>query len=436
MTATQQSYLLVMWEGGGTVPPELGVARRLISAGHDVHVLGDPTIAERAKRAGCGFTAWTTAPHRTSLSPDNDIFRDWETKNPVSMLRNAIDRFMAGPAAQFAADTAEVIAAVGPDAVLVDGMILGAMIAVRGAGLPLVVLMPNIWMVPTKGVTAVGPGFAPAKTALGRLRDATMRALGTRIFDKGLPALNAASAAHGVAPSKDLWDLVRDADRALVLTSAHFDFAAGHVPDNVRYVGPVLDEPMWAEPWRSPWPSDHPDPLVVVGLSSTFQDQVPLLRRIVTALEELPVRAVVTLGQMVDPGEVSTDAPNVLVVPSAPHGALLPTASLMVTHCGHGSTMKALAAGVPLLCVPMGRDQNDTAARVVHAGAGVRISNKASSNKIASAITRVLADDAPRAGAAAMAKAIADELTSNDLVAELEAVAARAATLSATRAAG
>jgi UDP:flavonoid glycosyltransferase YjiC (YdhE family) len=35
--------------------------------------------------------------------------------------------------------------------------------------------------------------------------------------------------------------------------------------------------------------------------------------------------------------------------------------------------IKALAAGVPLVCLPMGRDQEDTAARVTLSGSGVRL---------------------------------------------------------------
>ena len=38
-----------------------------------------------------------------------------------------------------------------------------------------------------------------------------------------------------------------------------------------------------------------------------------------------------------------------------------------------GTVTRALAAGVPLVCMPMGRDQPDVAARVIHAGAGLRL---------------------------------------------------------------
>ncbi|MGH3204263.1 MAG: hypothetical protein ACRDP5_19760 [Streptosporangiaceae bacterium] len=37
----------------------------------------------------------------------------------------------------------------------------------------------------------------------------------------------------------------------------------------------------------------------------------------------------------------------------------------------YGTVIKALAAGVPLVVAPLGRDQPDNAARVIHAGAGL-----------------------------------------------------------------
>jgi MGT family glycosyltransferase len=416
----QRRFLLTMWEGGGTIPPQLGVAHRLLERGHLVHVLGDPTIEQRAVALGCTFSAWRRAPHRTSLDPAEDLFRDWEVSNPLVVLRNFRDGFMAGPAGDFAADTLDTVTAVEPAALLADGMMLGAMVAGQAARLPVAALIPNIWMIPTPGVPAVGPGFAPAKTALGRTRDRVMRAVANRLVDGGLPALNAARTTHGLAPLTSLWQQVLEVDRILVLTSAAFDFAAPAVPDNVRYVGPVLDDPQWAEPWEPPWPEDD-RPLVLVGFSSNFQDQGPQLRRVVEALSTLPVRAVVTLGQMLDAAEVNPTG-NVAVVASAPHSRILPQASLVVTHCGHGTTLKALAAGVPMVCMPMGRDQHDTAARVVHHGAGMRLRPAASVARIRSAVADMLGDDRFKANAARLASAIADEHRTVDVAFEIEAL--------------
>jgi MGT family glycosyltransferase len=420
-------FLLVMWEGGGTVPPELGIARRLLERGHLVHVLGDPTIQGRAEALGCSFSAWRRAPHRTSLDPQQDLCKDWESPNPVAGLRTFRDRFMVGPAEVFAAETLDEIASVRPDALLVDGVMLGAMIAGEVARVPVAALLPNIFMIPVPGGPSVGPGFAPARSTLGRTRDAAMRALASRLFDGGLPALNAARATCGLAPLTSFWQQVLHLDRILVLTSSAFDVAAPTVPDNVRYVGPILDDPPWAEPWTPPWPDEGDTPLLLVGFTSNYQDQGPVLRRVVAALAELPVRAVVTLVQMLDADAVrGTD--DVAVVRSAPHGDLLRGATAVVTHCGHGTTLKSLAAGVPMVCMPMGRDQHDTAARVVHHGAGVRLRSTASAARIRSAVETVLHDARYGRNAGRLAAAIAEEQRSVDVVTEIESLTGAART--------
>jgi MGT family glycosyltransferase len=273
-------------------------------------------------------------------------------------------------------------------------------------------------MIPTRGTPSIGPGFPPAKTALGRNRDAALLAVTNRLFDKGLPLLNAARAASGLTPLASFYDQLLTADRILVLTSAAFDFAAPFVPSNVRFVGPILDEPGWVEPWTDPFP-DSTDPLILVGLSSTYQNQGALLRRIIAALSTLPVRAVVTMGQMLGDGEVAPTH-NVHVVRSAPHRQILEGAALAITHCGHGTTMKALAAGVPMVCVPMGRDQNDTAARVTHQGAGVRLSPRSSAEAIRKAVVKVLRTDSFRHNASRLSAAITADCSSSTLIDELE----------------
>jgi MGT family glycosyltransferase len=422
MTTSSRRFLMTTWDGGGNVPPEMGVARRLIERGHQVHVLADPTVGEPARAAGCSFSPWELAPHRKTLDPSQDLLKDWESGNPLVMLQRLRDRFIAGPAAAFAADTAAAIGEVRPHCVVPDAFLFGSIIAAQEASVPVVPLVSNIWVLPSRGAPSIGPGFPMAKTVLGRTRDAALLAIVNRLFRRGLPALNAARAEHGLQPLTSFYDQALGADRILVLTSETFDYASSTIPGNVRYVGPVLDDPQWTEPWHSPWPARRDEPLILVGLSSTYQRQEGLLQRIIDALSGLPVRAVATLGRMLQP-DAAVSSPNVQVVPSAPHTAILREASVAVTHCGHGTTMRALAAGVPMVCIPMGRDQNDTAARVVHHGAGVRLSPSASTAKIRSAVLQVLADDEFRSNAARLATVLAHEHHPADVAIELERVA-------------
>jgi UDP:flavonoid glycosyltransferase YjiC (YdhE family) len=74
-------------------------------------------------------------------------------------------------------------------------------------------------------------------------------------------------------------------------------------------------------------------------------------------------------------------------------------ADVVVTHAGLGTLAVALAAGVPLVCAPIGRDQHLNAARVKAAGAGVIVDHDATVDEIASAISCVASDPSYRAAA-------------------------------------
>jgi UDP:flavonoid glycosyltransferase YjiC (YdhE family) len=114
----------------------------------------------------------------------------------------------------------------------------------------------------------------------------------------------------------------------------------------------------------------------------------------------------------------------VQVVKAAPHSAVLREAALAITHGGHGVTIKSLALGVPLVCLPMGRDQLDIAARVVHAGAGVRLEHTAAAAEIAAAVEQVLGDASYREAAQRIATTITEETVTDRAVEEIEAVLA------------
>ena len=84
--------------------------------------------------------------------------------------------------------------------------------------------------------------------------------------------------------------------------------------------------------------------------------------------------------------------------------------------------MTALAHGVPVLCIPLGRDQFFNAARVQALSAGATLSAAASADEIAAATRSLLVDDHARAGARTMALAIANHSNGRSAAAEIEQV--------------
>lgn len=416
MTDAPRYYLFALVDGGGTVPPEVGTVRRLVERGHRVTVLAEDSMRDDVDATGATFRPWVHAPNRATRLPADDHLRDWECKNPVQLFDRVLDRQFVGPAPAYARD---VLAAVGedrPDLVVSSFFALGAMVAAEAAGLPFDVLSPNAYLFPAKGLPPVGLGLSPAAGPLGRLRDRMVGRFTLRLWNKGLDPLNQLRAQHGLEPLASFFDQVHRARRELVLTSAAFDFPA-ELPDTVRYVGAVLDDPAWsAGAWSAP---AGDDPLVLVAMSSTFQDQAASLQRIVDALAMLPVRGVVTTGPALEPGAIAAPA-NVTVLAAAPHSEVLREAAAVITHGGHGTVVRTLAAGVPMVVMHHGRDQADNAVRVSARGAGVSVKRSASPAKIAAAVRRVLAEPSFREHAAELGESIRRDAAGGALVTELE----------------
>jgi MGT family glycosyltransferase len=410
--------LMTTWDGAGTTPPLMSVARALVERGHRLRILADPVLRSDVEATGAEFVSWTRAPHRPKRGDGDHFVQDW-VGDPAEGFARMRDALALGPAAAYAADVREELERRPAAALLTELLLFGPQVAAEAAGIPYVVLNPTVNVVPAPGVPPFGLGLMPATDEAGRRRDEELGAVMLAAWDEGLPALNAARAEQGLEPLEHALDQGRTAARVLVMTSRAFDFV-GPLPPTVVHVGPRLDDGPWAGEWEAP-PGD--DPLILVGLSSDFQDQGALLRRIAAALGTLPVRAVLTTGNGIDP--LSIEAPaNVQVVRGAPHSTVLREAALAVTHAGHGITIKSLAAGVPLVCVPMGRDQFDIAARVVHAGAGIRLEPMAPPAEIASAVEQVLGEPSYRKAAERMAMTITEETATDRAVEEIEVVLA------------
>ena len=415
-----RSYLFVTFEGGGNLPPVLGVARRLAARGHDVRVLTEPCLRQAVEQAGARFIPFTR--HFTREYRTHDLIGDSGARTPMGALRSTFERLVFGPAPIVAEETRRAMDGERPDVLVADVLMPGALIAAEAAGIPRVVLFHMPEYLPGPGRPAAGPGFLPRTDFIGRVRDGLLTRLFYGQLKPFLAPFNDARRALGLPPVAspgELVDQYHAADLRLMMTSRAFDFPITPAPANVRYVGPVLDDPDWTGEWRNPWPEGGP--LVVASLSSTFQDQRGVLQRIITALGALPVRGLVTLGPAMA-GERFEVPANVAAVASAPHAQVFPHAAAIVTHAGHGTVMRALASGVPLLCLPMGRDQDDNAARVVARGAGLRLRPSASPERIAAALRRLLDEPEFRANAEALGRIIRDDAAADRAVTELEAV--------------
>ena len=192
----------------------------------------------------------------------------------------------------------------------------------------------------------------------------------------------------------------------IVTTLGALDNAPGDLGEahKLRHVGPVLERERHGVRVALPWPDDDARPLVLVSFSTMpEQGSVKKFRTVIEALSRSPVRGVVTVGDSVDP-KALTPAENVAVFATADHDDLMRRASLVVTHGGHGTLIRALKNSLPMVVVTgAAADQPVNAAAVEAWGVGRALPGDAAADTIVDAMREVLATPRFREAAAGLA---------------------------------
>jgi MGT family glycosyltransferase len=408
-------FLFAIFEGGGNIPPILHLASRLVKRGHSVRVISDPCNEIEVRMAGCEFIPYKRVPHRKDKSAESTLIKDYEAKDALGGLKVVLNYF-CDSALACAQDILEEIAARPVDLIAVHELIYGAYFAAEKKGIPAVMLVPSCYTLPAPGMPP--PGMMPLGGLPGKVLDRMTERLVGSVMNAIAPKLNSTRQALGLTAITDYAHYFDHLARILIMTSPVFDFK-GQFGENVHYVGPVLDDPTWVGEWQSPWPVADPRPLVVASFGTTFQNQALLIEKTIQAMDGMPIRGLVTLGPAIHLNGISSPR-NVVICSAAPHQKIFPAAAVVVTHAGHGTVIRALASGVPLICIPIGRDQPGNAARVVYHKAGLRLPIKANVADIRKAIQKVIHTPSYGENARRLGQIIQADAERNLAVLELE----------------
>ncbi len=113
-------------------------------------------------------------------------------------------------------------------------------------------------------------------------------------------------------------------------------------------------------------PPTRPRVLITMGTVAPRLGGIGMVRDLIDAVVAEPLDILVALGS--DPAELGALPESVRAYRWLPLTTALPTCSVMIHHGGAGTTLSALAAGVPQVIVPQGADQFVNAASVSERG--------------------------------------------------------------------
>jgi MGT family glycosyltransferase len=378
--------------------PMLALGEALVARGHTVCVQTWQRWRDVAEAAGMSFSA----------APEYQVFPTRE--RPMKPYEAAVHA---------ARETVPVVREFAPDYAVADILTAAPALAAELEGVPVATLVPHGHPHQATGfpVYSIGARLprTPAGRALWRLADRAV----TPALEQGRREFNECRARLGLAPLP--WvhtGLSREL--TLIGTLPQLEYPRDW-PEWLRVVGPLQWELPGGERVEPP-PGD--DPVVLVAPSTAQDRERHLLRAALAGLADAPVRVVAAWGEPL-PEDLDVPA-NAVVVPWMSYAKTMPGCDVVLTHGGHGTLVRALTSGCPVVVCPAGGDMAENAARVDWARLGVRLPRRYGTPRgVRLAVERVLHRRGVRRNVDAVARWAAANDGAVTAARELEAWAAR-----------
>jgi UDP:flavonoid glycosyltransferase YjiC (YdhE family) len=325
--------------------PAIALARELSRRGHEVLVETWERWREAVEAEGLGFTG---AQEYTVYPPPGPDTPDGQT---AAAAARALARLMEG---------------FEPDLVVSDILTLAPTLAAEVAGVPHATLIPHVYPVQQPGMPLYSLGMLPPRTVVGRLGwRATGPLLGMGLR-RGRDELNETRERLGLPPVERFHGGISEL-LAIVATYPQLEYPR-EWPAHVRVTGPLFFE-LAGEEVAMP---EGDEPLVLIAPSTSQDPKCTMLRVALDALADEPVRVLATANGHRPERPIEVPG-NAMLVDWVLYSQAMPAADVVICHGGHGTVVRALAAGKPLLICPSVGDMGENASRVAWSGTGLSI---------------------------------------------------------------
>jgi MGT family glycosyltransferase len=330
----------------GHVFPAIALGKASAARGHEVVIETWEERRAAVEGEGLGFAA--AEEYRMFPPPDPDSEAGQHAAEAAKALLPLLEDFK-------------------PHVVVSDILTLAPTLAAERAGIPLATLIPHIYPVVEPGSPFFAIGLRPPRTGLGRRIWRTGHERALRVgLEQGRRDLNIQRERLGL-PAIDRFHGGISPALALVATYPQLEYPR-QWPRGVEITGPMTFEVPHPE---IELPSGD-DPLVLVAPSTAHDSENHLVRTALAALADEPVRMVATTNRVAPQRPIDVPA-NAVLVEWLSYSQLMPAASLVISHGGHGTVARALGAATPVLICPIIGDMSETAMRVAWAGAGLSL---------------------------------------------------------------
>jgi UDP:flavonoid glycosyltransferase YjiC (YdhE family) len=307
-----------------------------------------------------------------------------------------------------------------PVVVVADILTVAAALSAEAEGRRWATLVPHVLPTPERGFPPYSIGARLPRTGVGRALWRRFEPLLSGGLEQGREQLNDSRARVGLPPLDHVHGGI-SRELAIVATFPQLEYPRATVQPWVKVTGPL----MWEQPFGTVEPPPGSDPLVLVAPSTAQDTEHRMLRAALEGLAGEPVRVLATTNRR-DPPEPIDVPGNARLVDWLSYARTMPLCDAVILHAGHGTLVRALSSGVPVVACPAAGDMNENAARVSWAGAGVALPRRLTTPRgVRLAVRRLLGEER----FARRARELGEWASRNDgaaaAAAEVEALASR-----------
>lgn len=348
--------------------PLLGPAGELTRRGHEVVWTCPYDIADDLKAAGAGTVKLSSKAPKPPREPSGEQLAK-QLWDPVS-IAGLNRKLLVDTPRIFVEQTREVIREVKPDAIAIDTLAYGAVIAAELEKVP--------WV---GWATSLGPvipdSFDSRLVRTLRLLDAARAAL----FNS-----------HGVSAKFRVMDALSPRGTAVFATEA----LTGPSPSaDVQLVGPSLGGTRGGDKVDLSFAAGRPVVYATFGTQAYYQPA--RFDKLFEAAGQVDIAIVAAMGPLAEEYE---DSPWVRCVNFVDQLSILPRCSIALHHGGSSTVMEACAFGIPQLIAPIFNDHPHNARLVARAGCGLSLDLETCRlDELVSALNQLLADGDERSAA-------------------------------------
>jgi UDP:flavonoid glycosyltransferase YjiC (YdhE family) len=376
MTMAPRHLAVIAPPTPGHLNPLQVLGSSLVDLGHRVTIVHQSDVVPLVTDPRIGFT---TIPD--SVDEDRSLRRYNLTlaapTGPIGLTR--MIRATAAITGRLLEHAPAVLRGIGADAVIADSAEPAGMLVAQTLGLPAIVSVTGLPLLGEEDVPPPFLGWRYRADAIGRFRNRG----GYRVSERLMRPIGEVLDRHRTA-----WNLAAPSVARLYVAQCPqaLDYPRRFLPPQFRY----------GAPWRKlsdeaiELPVDT-RPLIFCSLGSLQGSRRALFALMARACAMIGARAVIGHGGGLTAAEAVGLPGDPLVRAIWPQQAVLPRCAAAILHGGFNTVLDALAAGVPIVALPIAFEQPGTAARVAWTGAGEVLSPRTVSvRRLALALERVI----------------------------------------------